>query len=224
MLRVLGLGAFFSILVMSGFAQDNSASSDDVATGKVSHYISLQANQLFRQLFSLSNTSSSAINNPYLITYSVNNNVSGFGFCAGLGYTFNEFKDGDGSIERETKINDLAIRIGFDKKSLLGKRWILGFGADIVIDNQSNTTTTSNFGGNAVETKDKVSGWGLGPRLSLSFKITEKILVGTEATYYFKSLKNTTELNSGFSNESESTDLKSFQLNVPAVLFLTLKL
>lgn len=218
MLKKLPLSIIFLACVFSGTAQDPK-------TKNSSHYVGVQVNQLIRQIFNFSGGSSS-INNPYLLTYAVNSTETGWGANFGLGYTFNEFNDGDAFTQRRTKINDFFFRVGFEKKSRFGKHWILSAGGDVLTDLQNNSTTTKQGGDpqfNAV-TKNKSVGFGLGPRVTLNYEITDKMLVGTEATYYFKSIKNTIENNNGFGGSDKTEEkLKRFQFNVPAVVFLILK-
>jgi hypothetical protein len=224
MIRFTGLSALITFLVITtGFAQEETAPPPR----KVAHYVGIQANQLIRQLFSLSN-SNSAINNPYLMTYQVNSLETRVGLNIGLGMNIDQFNDDIGTLRRESKISDIFFRIGIEKKTYLAKKWILSAGFDIVVDNQSNSTKTFdpiNPNNTQAETKNKTSGVGIGPRCGLYFHINDKILLGTEASYYLKSLKTTSEFKSSFTSpEVNSSDIKRFQLVVPAVIFLVLKL
>ena len=220
MFKKTSVSIFLAWFVLTAFAQDT-------VQHKAIHYVGVQANQLIRQLFSLSNASS-AINNPYLLTYSINSASTGSGVNFGLGYTFNESTDGDAFNERKNKISDFFFRVGYEKKSNFGKHWVLSAGIDAVVDLQNNTTRTRSGSGQGVPevvTKNKNNGWGLGPRVTLNYTITDKMLLGTEVTYYFKSIKNTIEVSGAGAILNEETDesFKRFQLNVPAVLFLILK-
>lgn len=218
MLRKTCVSFLFIGFVVSAFAQDT-------IPGRSTHYVGVQINQLIRQVLNFS-SSSTAVNNPYLLTYAVNSRQTGWGANFGLGYTFNEFNDGDAFLERNTKINDFFFRVGFEKKSSLGKRWILSSGIDAVVDLQNNTTKTvqGNDPNTTVETKNKNNGWGLGPRASLNYIATDRIWVGTEITYYFKSLKNTIETDAVNGIDDKTTDkTKRFQFAVPAVIFMIVK-
>ena len=224
MIRRAGLCALLTFLALTGFAQDET----EVSARRSSHYVGIQANQLLRQLFSLSN-SNTVINNPYMMTYSVNSIQSGVGWSVGLGFTINEFNDDIGVLRIESKVNDIFFRTGIEKKSVLTKRWILTVALDVVIDRQSDKTRTFdpiNVGGSESTTKNSTNGLGIGPRCSLFFHINDKILLGTEANYYLKSLNTKTEFstsNPNFIPDKKSSDAIRFQLNVPAVLFLIVK-
>src|SRR5687768_9427196 len=222
MVRSLGLSAIFAILASPGFAQYDSVPQPEKPTGRhATHYIGIQANQLVKQLLNLGG-STSAVNNPYLITYSVNANATGVGLNLSLGVVINEFSGGDNFSTINTKINEFFFRIGIEKKTRLGKRWVLAAGGDLVIDNQSNKTETIFSGsGSSSTTEDKISAYGTGVRAGLNFEISNRVLVGTEANYYLKFVTNSTSSQQQFGSPvKESTDQKKLQLNVPAVLFL----
>jgi long-subunit fatty acid transport protein len=221
MIRTFGLSAIFAILALPGFAQDSTAVSGRRST----HYVGIQANQLIKQLLNLGG-STSAINNPYLITYSVNSNSNGVGLNLSFGYVLDETSGGDFQSQVTTKINEFFFRVGIEKKSQLGKRWILSAGGDIVADNKSNRTETKFNGSDTPSVEeDKVDGFGTGFRVGLNFHITDKILLGTEANYYFKFINTSNTLTQPFGSPvKHSDDSRKFQLNVPAVLFLVVKL
>ncbi|MBX2965145.1 MAG: hypothetical protein KF845_03300 [Cyclobacteriaceae bacterium] len=186
------------------------------------YYVGLQANQLIRQLFNFGGTNT-AVNNPYLLTLSSNNPQTGRGSNFGWGYTYNQFNDGDAFTQRKTSINDFFFRVGFERKRSFGKKWIISTGMDAIIAREKNTTEVMQSGFKS-KTVNQSNSWGLGPRVTLNYHVTEKILLGTEANYYFKATKSTIE-NSGIGTSTNKTTekQKNFQLNVPAVLFVILK-
>jgi hypothetical protein len=198
------------------------SAQQDSTSKNTNQYIGVQANQLIKQLLNLSN-STSTVNTPYILIYALNSTKTGWGLNVGLGYTYNQFKDGDAFNRRETNINNYFFRIGFEKKTNLGKKWILSGGFDITNDNQKNDTkNTSN--GSTFETETKSKGWGFGPRATLSYKITNRILLATECTYYFRAGKNSTKTTTSFSPPEERSDKsKQFLFTVPAALILIVK-
>jgi hypothetical protein len=231
---VLTLSQLISFAVM---AQDETP-----VAKKSDHYVGLQANQLIRQIFNFSN-SSSAINNPYLLTYAVNSVATGAGFTAGFGYNFLEAKDGDQAFDRTTTTNDIFFRMGFEKKTMLAKKVIFSLGVDIVLDRQKlaietkeKTQSQNNF-----ESSTRTTGTGLGPRLTINYQLTDKIIIGTEANYYYKSFtidKSQTDVffETQFdpitgqqrqvrrTNETKDSEKqKRFQFNSPAVIYLIIK-
>lgn len=220
--------------------------TDSVTNRKAVHYLGVQANQLLRQLVNFGG-STTVISNPYLFVWSVNSRESGWGLNTGMGFNLNEFTDGDATNKRNSSINDLNFRVGFEKKSTIGKKWMTSWGFDVVHQNLSNTTTTTTIfnpntptNNTVVDTKSSTTAWGFGPRFTLSFQISNKILLGTEATYYYRSgsnsivatTTNTFTTTNQFGNQvtntttnktDNSSDFKSFQFNLPVALFLMLK-
>jgi hypothetical protein len=93
------------------------------ANRKSYHYIGLQANQLIRQLLSFGGNSSAVVN-PYLLTYSINSKTTGFGFAAGIGYSSIKTRGTDVFASTISTVNDFALRFGVEKKSYLSKRWL----------------------------------------------------------------------------------------------------
>jgi hypothetical protein len=181
-------------LSFSGFSQTDSTNK------KIDHYISFQVNQLIRQVFNFSNNST-GVNVPYLLNYSMVSAKSKIGFNVGLGYTFDQFKNDDPANERKTDIDNLFFRAGFEKKSTLGRSWLLGFGFDLLVNKQKSETTstikTNNGNGSGkivTTTTGSQNGGGFGPRATLSYYITSRILIGTEANFYFNRAKSKDEL------------------------------
>jgi hypothetical protein len=196
------------------------AQDQTVKEKKSNHYIGLQANQLIRQIFNFGGGSSVA-SNPYFLTWSVNSIESGVGFNFGFGYTYSQTDDGDPFVDRTTTVSDLFLRAGIEKKTEIAPKLILSIGGDLVTDLQKTDTKTgeNSQGQQNFESGTKSNGFGLGPRLTLNYALTEKILIGTEANWYFKSF-NITEDQNGLRNEKKQ---KRFQFNAPAVIFIILK-
>jgi opacity protein-like surface antigen len=244
MIRALCISAVLLLSALYASAQADSAVA--VPSRKASHYFGIQANQLFRQLLNLGGNNTSAINNPYLISYAVNSNRTGWGFALGIGYTYSQATDGETTNKRETTVDNFSLRMGVERKYTLGKRWLTGWGFDVIYDatknDVKNTTGFDPTNRSVIETIDKANGPGFGPRFILGFKVSDKIYVGTEANYYYKKLSQSHEEKTSLTaptidpitgrqitvttNSSTKTegDQKNFQLNVPAVLFVILKL
>jgi len=240
MFKNLMASVLLCLLVIQGFAQADSSSQ------KVYQYIGVQANQLIRQILNFSN-SNQTINNPYLLTYSLNSANSGWGFNVGIGYEYNQFKNDDPTNEQETKINDLFFRIGVERKSQIGKRLIASYGFDFVIDNQKNHTVSTivtdvvNDLSTTTTTDSKQNGFGFGPHFTLNYALSKNLLLGTEATYYFKSFKTIeetvikatvfefdpfTQSNEKVTNTEEEEDTvksKNIKFNLPVAIFLILR-
>lgn len=193
------------------------------ADRKAYHYFGLQANQLIRQLLSFGGNSS-PVTNPYLLIYSVNSKSNGFGFATGLGYSSIQTKSTDNFSNVVSKVNDFAWRFGLEKKTYLSKRWMIGFGGDILVES-NKAETVANIGQNpnpTVTTTSKRNGFG--PRLSLNYQFHDKLLIGTEASFYLKWIKQKQEVTGQTAPLEPEEDLRSFSFTLPAVIFVIVKL
>lgn len=218
-------------LILSSFnseAQEKEEEKDKF----VDHYFGVQINELIRQILNL-NAEQSPVH-PYFLNYGVNLHESGWGINTGFGYSYNVFRDGDAVNNSETKITDWAFRIGPDKKFFFGKRFVLGLGLDFFTEESNNhstvtfTSVQNQFAETIVETN--VKSRGIGPRLSLSYRITDHIMAGTELSYYYSLIK--TEFNSqertsfaaneNFNSTNEEFDERKIVFNAPVILFLIL--
>ena len=211
----------FAILPVLILLSILAAAQDAVTSEKQSdHYLGVQANQLMRQIFNFGGSTSS-VNNPYLVTYAVNSRRSGWGFNFGLGYTHQEVRNEDPFNPIETTINDLFVRFGIERKVAIGEKWMTSYGLDILRESEKNITDSRSSQGVDFKTETRNRGAGIGFRFTLNYYISEKILLGTESTYYYKWIK---ESRKGTDTPQETEKSKEFIFTVPIALFLTLKL
>ena len=201
---------------------------------------------LFRsQLFNFSNTNTT-INNPYTIIYSLTPSNSGWGYHAGLGYKYSWVNDKNAAVGKVSKVNDLFYRIGIEKKIPLGKKFEVGvaldFAGSFLHDKTSSLSVTDLFNSidsSATTVTDKITSYGGGPQVSFAYHITEKIMLGTEATMYYKSQKNKQSIliidtiietfnNNNkiinISNFNTEIDSNTLSISIPLSLFLIVKL
>ena len=221
MVRRFSLSVLFLLISFLLAAQDEEPTQDEIAAPRrANHYLGVQANQLLRQIFNFGG-STSPVNNPYLLTYAVNSVNTGWGFNAGFGYTHQEVRNEDPFNPVQTTIDDFFIRLGVERKVMIGEKWMTSYGLDILRESEKNITEMGDFQPGRFETQTRNRGMGVGLRFTLNYHISEKVLLGTEATYYYKGIKET---RSG-TNMSENTEKsKDFTFRVPVALFLMLKL
>jgi hypothetical protein len=238
MIKNLALAALFSLLFLKSFSQTDTTSRN------TSHYLGVQANQLIRQIFNFSG-SNAAVNNPYLLIYSLNSARSGHGLNVGLGYFINEITDGDASNKRKTDISNLSLRFGWERKKSIGKRWMASYGIDVVIlNNKNETVNTIEFEPNKSvhTTVSSLTGKGFGPRLTVNYAFSSSLMLGTELNYYYTKGENKVEItseqtamewdpNTGTMRPRTTTEkeeikdeTKRFELTPPVAIFLILKL
>jgi hypothetical protein len=205
-----------------GGTKSNQYDGESTSTKLSDRYFSLQANQLLRQLFSLSNSNPST-GNPFSLTYAFNNKQTGDGIAVGLGYFTSHVEDTDQGNDRETDNSNINFRVGYDKKAGIGKRWTAGWGFDLLLS-RSKSFTTTDQGGFISEIEDKSNGWGLGPHGTLLFQVNGKIHLGTETSWYFQkeNIKSDISFGGGAPQKSEQKN-STFALQVPVAIFLTIK-
>lgn len=189
---------------------------------KMNHYLGLQANQLIRNLVNFGGNSS-AITNPYLLIYSANSKTTGVGFSTGIGLSSIQSKSTDNFITVTQKTNDLSWRFGLDVKRYLSHRWLAGWGIDLLLE-ANKSETISNTGGSTNPTvTTNIIRYGFGPRVSLAYQFHNRLMVGTEASYYLKWIDQKTKVTNAGTQPDVGTKLQSFQFTLPAVIFLIMK-
>jgi len=235
MIRFCLTGIFYLVILFA-------VKSQSIDSIKIKNrYFGIQANQLIRQVLNFGGNSGN-ISNPYLLNYSVNNSSTGSGLNFGLGYLVTGSSDGDSFSERETKDNNFNFRMGYDFKKNVAKKVVVGYGLDFMIQSVTNKSKNiTRFDANQsteITTTNKDNGWGLGPRLTLIYQFNRNIAVGTEASYYFKSVKSTNEIKTfsrfqsfnpitgqptiqtNSSSEKSDSKIAQFRLDQPAVIYL----
>ncbi len=192
-------------------------------TKTVYHYVGLQANQLIRQLLSFGGNSS-AVTNPYILTWSVNSKSNGFGFATGIGYSSIQTKSTDVFSSTISKVNDFAWRFGLEKKQYLSRKWLAGFGGDFLVE-KNKAETVSNTGGSANPTvTTTTSRLGFGPRVTLNWQFHDKLMIGTEASFYLKWIDQKQKVTNQQTPADPNASLRQFAFTAPAVIFITAKL
>lgn len=211
--RRLTLVTGFIVLSVACYCQDSTSRKS------VNHYVGIQVNQLLRQLVNLGSTS--VVTNPYAVVWSANNKVTRWGFAAGLGYTYNQVKTGDPISQTSSTINNFHLRMGPERKANIGKRWVTSLGGDIVVDSERNKTTATFQGTPSTTTETNTNRFGLGLRMTLNYAFAERMLLGTEGSYYLKFINETRKVSG--QGALPSSNLKSFSPTLPAVVYLIFK-
>jgi hypothetical protein len=172
--------ACITVLLLS--LQAGAQPTSDPGERQTYSYIGLQANQLISQLFN----STPTVSNPYLMTFSINDKLKGTGFTTGFGYTYNQTREGDAFSLVDVRTSDFSLRAGLEKKMFITKRWLWSIGGDFVVRNFKEVTQGANPNTNFISEETKTFEAGFGPRCTINFVIADRIIVGTEASYYLK--------------------------------------
>lgn len=152
------------------------------------HRVGVQANELIRQVFNFNSNANNALNNPYLLTFSVTHAKSGLGLRLGVGPEFNTFKTNDGITKTENNINKVNARIGLEKVFKLSERWSAGAGADFIYatDRSIVKTSVNTFDSTKTDLSTNVKSSGYGGMGWLRYHITPHVHIGTEASFYYR--------------------------------------
>jgi hypothetical protein len=178
-------------LLAIGFASSTffATAQDNETTGprekKFDHSVGVQMNGLIKQVFNFGNANN-AVNNPYLLNYTLNLRKSGWGVRVGGGYNNQSFATNDGITEAESNLNNMQVRLGFEKRFQLSQKWSAGVGLDAILSNEKNTTNTitRGFDTSTVKSTSELKTKGGGAMAWLRYSITDKIQIGTEASFY----------------------------------------
>lgn len=218
----------------AGFAQDSPDSLFKPVSLHLDHYISVQVNELTKQIFAVNNTSGpNTTINPFLCNYEIIERSSQWGLRIGMGYattSSSQSQDlGSATYSVDRKQNELNMRFGVEKLFKISDRWQCGVGADVVVSRgkeevhyvEANSTyhydSTSNM---------KLSGFG--PSAMLRFGITRRIFVGTETSFYYLAGKNYVSISSGTSpalNDNNFTDkVKDGRFYLPVTFYMAIKI
>ncbi len=231
MKKSLLFGILFAGCMTSSYAQSDVLAPEKNEK-KIDHYFGVQLNNLIRQIFSFNNSTAADNTNPFLFTYNINSHKSGWGLRAGLGATFNSSSTNDNVTKRTSDIKDIQFRLGIEKRFSLSEKWTTGVGLDAVIKNNNDNTTavTNNTYLYTVNTQSTITSTGGGAMAWMRYSVTDKILIGTETSFYYLLGKNKQTIISsdntpaGNYSETHSDDgANEGKISVPVVFYLTVK-
>jgi len=223
----------FMLLSVFAFAQSEKNKT-------INHFIGIQANPLLQQILSFGGAAPVA--NPYLMKYTLKPKKSPFELNVGIGYDYESTEQKNGA---KILIHDLSGRIGIGYKKMITKKFECGIGLDIAINNQTNKTTNitsfqfigSIFLDSTITTTNSInSGFGGGFQFNMAYHLNQRMLIGTEATYYylFQETKANNEIinyrKDGFNplvitttiDNSKNTG-RALDFNLPVAIFLIVK-
>lgn len=217
-----------------------SAQTETIAESKdrkIEHQIGVQANALIRQVLNFNSNTNTQPANPYFLTYSLNFKNTGWGFRTGFGYNYNSFNTSDGITSTTNNVNDLHVRIGAERAFKLTRKWSAGVGIDVVYNNEDRKTTNAvspGIGGGALDVTTTETSTGGGPMAWLRYHLNERILLGTETSFYYVAGNQTQNLNvsspfltgggGGFpSVSSPSNSVSKAEFALPVAFFILVK-
>lgn len=186
---------FVLLITILGVSLHSKAQQAEPDKRILGHTVGVQFNELVKQVFNFNN-STTAINNPFLLTYNITLKKSGIGLRTGIGYNHRSFAENDGITKRSTDNNDLNFRLGIEKAFELTYRWSAGVGIDAVLRNYTSNTdaTVKSYDTTNTVTKSKLTNFGGGAMAWLRYAVSNKVLIGTEASFYYVSGKQTDDV------------------------------
>lgn len=186
-MKKIVLVAILAMAYVATFAQDSDATLPKEK--KLSHTVGVQMNELIRQVFNFNNSNTNtALNNPFLLYYSVNSVKTGWGIRAGIGYNYQTISDDDGITAREGSMNDLNARLGFEKAFNLSGKFTAGVGVDGVFGTSFNTTRTEvvGFDTTTTDVTSNITTYGGGAMAWLRYNVSKNVQIGTETSFYYQ--------------------------------------
>ena len=178
---------FAAVVVFTATASFAQSGDDTMKHKRYIQQAGVQINELFRQIFNFNGNAAAANTNPYLFTYSINSARSGLGLRIGVGYNYQSLTNDDGISRRSTDLNDLQARLGVEKLFTLSRKWSAGAGIDGVLNHNDDYTKNIIRGFDTVTTvtKTKITSYGGGGMLWLRYHVTNRVLIGTETSFYY---------------------------------------
>lgn len=161
---------------------------------------------------------------PYLLSIKrISNNQ---GIRLGLNFRVqnsDEFDDFAGGFQRNTKDISTNIRIGYEKRIPLSKRFTMFWGVDAVGQYKKEEVTFFSFNGN-IDLNEIVSGFGGGPVVGIMCYLHPRVYLSTESYIYgVYKIGNETEILDP--NNPVPTETKIRELDIipvyPNALYLT---
>ena len=181
-----------SAILAAGCSFTAFAQNDTTKTKEINHAVGVQINGLIKQVFNFNN-SNTPTGNPYLLTYSLNAVKTGWGARMGVGYVYTNNASNDGTTDLTTTINEMQARLGIEKSFKLSHKWSAGIGIDGLANINDNKTVSKVVAFDTVTTvtKSAVNSFGGGAMGWLRYSITPHIQIGTEASVYYTTGKQT---------------------------------
>lgn len=230
---------FLMLLVASSASFAQKKDSVKKKPLKYNQYVSFQVNGLLHELTNFGGTPATNNLNPYLVNYFVNNNKTGWGFRTGAGYS-------NGSNENITLYGNSSssstyfnFRVGFEKARHLSKYLTTGLGFDFLYSYSITNTSSGNnspytYDTSSSTTKNVTNTFGCGFMGWLRCRITKRVFIGTEASFYYSAGNRTQSLSyagylggsANYSNYSNSKNesISSTYFTEPVVVYLLIRI
>jgi hypothetical protein len=162
----------------------------------------------------------------YLFTYKHINGMKAFRLGVGLFFSSTNSVTGPNTAPLQSDGVDVSLRLGFEKRFALDRRWLFTAGGDFLLGFKDlKSTSESNFG--TIKIKEKVWSIGLGPVLGIHFRFSPRVSIGTEGTIYLRYVgsKSSTDFGGiGGGDMTDSTKGVNLLMGTPLALYFAIRI
>lgn len=192
-------------------SQTFSQSTETTDQGKGQIMLGMNATSFVKNFLSFNEVSTTG-SSPFQFTFRYIT-PSNFAFRAGLGVAAVNSEDkGDDDVTKNS-ISTFDISLGFEKRSMVAKRWTVFGGVDLLAT--SDMSTSENTSGDfKFKSTNRSSGGGVAPLFGIQFNINDRISLSTETQIriVYTTGKQTTETTGSTPTSSESTGVSATPL------------
>lgn len=211
----------FSLLLFMTVTFLNSQTSDLASFYPYKNEIGINVTNILGNLLSLNpNTAKS----PYGITYRRHFGNSSFRSAYNVNVTNTsdeDFSNGN-FINRTLNIFSADARFGLEKHMLLSKKFLFSYGFDVLFgyEKENSEINEFNIGSSTFISNQQTLGVGLGPVLRFEFKISDRLFLSTESSFYGYHERTTETLNiNGNISDEPNKNTTNLKLELPQSLF-----
>lgn len=213
---------FFTLLLLliagrSLYSQEPNAATEDFYRYK--NELGINFTNVLGNVLSLNPNNASS---PYGITYRRHNGRKSF--RSGLNFSFIKGAKDDfssGSLTRNLGESSTQLRVGVEYHLPLSRRFQFSWGVDVLgsYNDEKSEIVDFTIGGSTFKSHNWLAGGGLGPVLRLEAKLSERMFLSTESTFYanYNFGKDNTTING--TTTSETKKEWGFEMILPQSLF-----
>ncbi len=214
MSKKLVLTLLCGLMLKCGFSQTKTASKIDFQ-----HELGLNVTNLLTDLLGNNNRTDPGL---YLLSYKkVNGNKA-----LRMGATINFSVKDQNTLSFNTRLanQNFQLRIGRETRQSISTRFQYYYGFDGIAGFQQEQSIANVNSGSIVQT-DQIITIGGGPVLGFQFVLYDRLLIGTEGSFYAAYNTNSTDFKSfgSLTIPSRSSKGLNLQTNLPKFLFLIVK-
>lgn len=204
------------------FSQNLYAQDGDMMKKETYHELGINVTTFINEFVSLNNNDADL--GDYMVTYKYHFGQTALRF--GLGGRLTQLnEDNVGGATRKTNNSQFDIRVGYEWKKPITKKWAFYTGIDAIASSDRDVSIANSSVDEVTSTQSTTS-FGGGPILGIQFFINSHISLGTEGSFYYRysiiSEKSEFSLNPEF-DEDFSDNKSEASFGLPTALFFILR-